>query len=95
MESQIVNDIANILNGAFTNSETVMLHEMIWTIDAKHHLIASLNELNSAIELVGGVEKSYRNSEVKLSRSKDYVSDYLIEEDVKKAMIIYNQYLNQ
>lgn len=93
MESQIVNDIANILNGTFTKDETVSLHEVIWTIDAKHHLIASLNELNSAIKLVGGVQKIYLNTEVKLSRSNENNSDYLIEEDIKKAMIIYKQHI--
>ncbi|MGW9685084.1 hypothetical protein [Flagellimonas sp. 2504JD1-5] len=95
MKSQIVNEIASILKGTFTKNETVLLHEVIWTIDAKHHLIASLNELNSAIRLVGGAQKSYRNMDVKLSRSNENNSDYLIEEDIKKAMIMYNQYLNQ
>ncbi|MGW9685088.1 hypothetical protein [Flagellimonas sp. 2504JD1-5] len=95
MKSQIVNEIAKILNGAFTKDETVSLHEVIWTIDVKHHLIASLNELNPAIKLVGGVQKSYLNTDVKLSRSNENNSDYLIEGDIKKAMIIYNQHLNQ
>jgi chemotaxis protein CheY-P-specific phosphatase CheC len=94
MESQIVNEIANILNGTFAKNETVLLHEVIWTIDAKHHLIANLDELNSAIKLVGSVQKSYLNSEVKLSRSDGNESDYLIQDDIEKAMVVYNERLN-
>tara|TARA_R100000789_G_C3004577_1_gene149729 strand:- start:123 stop:410 length:288 start_codon:yes stop_codon:yes gene_type:complete len=94
MDSKIVNNITNILKEAFKKSEAILLHEVIWTIDAKHHLIVSLNELNSAIKLVGGVQKNYLNSEVKLSRSDGSESDYLIHDDIEKAMTVYNQHLN-
>ncbi|MEO9511714.1 MAG: hypothetical protein ABJN84_18275 [Flavobacteriaceae bacterium] len=94
MDSKIVNDIASFLNETFKKSETILLHEVVWTIDAKHYLIVSLNELNSAIKLVGGVQKSYLNSEVKLSRSDGDESDHLIQNDIEKAMAVYNQCLN-
>lgn len=95
MESILSEDVVKILEGAFEKNESVLLHELLWTIDAKHRLILNLDEINSAIDLIGGIRKRTDGDVVELNELKLKKSDYIIDEDIIKAMRIYNEHFKK
>uniref|UniRef100_UPI0035943AAB hypothetical protein n=1 Tax=Pricia sp. TaxID=2268138 RepID=UPI0035943AAB len=88
-------DVVKILEGAFAKNESVFLHELLWTIDAKHRLILNLDEINSAIDLIGGIRKRTDGDVVELNELELEKSDYIIDEDMISAMKIYNEHLKR
>jgi hypothetical protein len=93
LESQLITDVFKILEGAFAKKEPVLLHELLWSIDAKHHLILNPEEINSAVDLIGGIRKRTDGNEVELNQLKAKKSEYISDEDIDRAMKIYNENL--
>lgn len=92
MESDLIEDAQCIFEVAFEKKQPVMLHELLWTIDAKHRLILNTDEINSAINCIVGIIKTVDGNQVKLNPLiKGRESDYVNDKDVEKAMNIYNQ----
>ena len=95
MENELITDVINFFNRAFAENEPVKLHELLWSIDANHHLILNLEEINSAIELIGGVEKNVDGDVIRLNQLNAKKSDFIMEEDIAKAMKIYSDPLKR
>lgn len=95
MESQSVKDVIKILEGAFVKNEPVLLHELLWSIDARHYLILNSDEINSAIDFIGGIKKMVDGNEVKLTQLKAEKSDYINNKDIERAMKVYNKLIKK
>ena len=67
----------------------------LWTIEAKHHSIPGLIDLNSALKLVGNIQNSFQNSIVVLNQLNENTFDEIIEEDFEKAMKMINKYFKE
>lgn len=96
MNDSLISDIVSILKNSFERGESISLHKLLGTIDAKHHLILNLDELNSAIKLVGGCqvitnEKNTILSSVELIERTDYVT----KGDINKAFKIYENLIKR
>ncbi len=85
----LIQEMIGILTASFKRGEVVPLHALLWSIDAKNHLIPNVDEINDALEnspnsLIERNEKGvfFAPSNIK---SKDRITD----NDVEEAMKIY------
>jgi hypothetical protein len=85
----MIKDAIKLLKHAFDRGDSIFLHELIWNLDAKHHAILDTNELDTIVKEIGGLQKSYTQKGIELSRLESGVSDFLTQDDIDNAMQVY------
>ena len=95
MEYDIIEDIELMLRSAFGYGESISLHEICWTIDAKHKLIPSVKELNHAVKNVGGVTILRKKDSIEIRKGSLEQFDDITEHDLDLAMDIYNRNIDK
>lgn len=85
----LLKDAINFLKINFDRGKSVFFHELIWTLDAKHHAILDTNELDTIVKEIGGLQKSYTPKGIELSRLESGISDFLTQDDIDNAMQVY------
>lgn len=89
MDTTMIKDAVILLKTVFDNGESIFLHEVLWTLDAKHHAILNTDELDAIVKKIGGLQKSCTQKGVELSRLESENSDFLTQDDIDKSMEIY------
>ncbi len=87
----MIADITKLLKGAAQRDEAVRLHELLWTIDARHHAIPTIREIAQAREKAPPFRVERSNGVVSLIPDSSCSADELTEHDVKVAMKIYQR----
>jgi hypothetical protein len=85
----MIKHMIEILTGCLKRGESVTLHQLIWTVDAKHHAIPSLAELNQALKSVPGFKIARSKTSVILEPNTNSTLDSLIENDIIISMEKY------
>jgi len=85
----MVDDIKEILRLAARKSESVPLHALLWTIDAKHHAIPTVEELNAALQNAGDFRVERTAEEVSLVPFAGAGPAEVAQNDIAVAMTLY------
>lgn len=93
-KDELITDMVLLLNGVAGRDEQILLHQLLWSIDAKHHLIPNPDEINFAIEKAGGFQISRNENEIALRRDESGQPDLITQEDLDEAMKIYHKYID-
>ena len=95
MNKEVIEDIGELLKGSFKETDRFPLHELLWTIDAKHHLIPSIDELNEAIKKNEGIIIETFDNEIYLVLTKESNSEKITQEHIDTAILDYQKILKK
>ena len=85
----MIDDIKDLLKSAAGKSESVPLHALLWTIDAKHHAIPTVEELNTGLQNAGDFRVERTKEEVVLVPSLGAGLAIITSKDIAVAMTFY------
>ncbi len=90
--NSLTEEIIGILTESFRRGSPVPLEELLWTIDAKYHVIPSVDEINSAIAQSpkSRIERNDKSIILVVSDCKD--SDVVTVDDVNVALSLYQNH---
>lgn len=90
MSDDTIDLIEGILGGALSKGQSVLLHELIWTVDAQLHLIPTAEEINEVLWRVSPIRIERRGTLVQLVPSAAREKIGVKADDIKNATDIYN-----
>ena len=90
MNAEIISDLELILKNQFKKGVKILLHELLWSIDAKHRPIPNLEELNEALNNSGIFKINRNGNQIEIIPSKSSMTIFFVENDISKAMEYYN-----
>ena len=90
----MIEEISEILSSAHKEKRSLLLHELIWTVDARLHAIPSAEEINQALsEYIFQTER--KQDELYLNPSSGDKSGIVTNVDVLVAMKIYEETVSE
>ena len=95
MNKEIINDIRNLLIGSYKETDRVTLHSLLWSIDAKHHLIPSFDEINESLKKIEGIQIASFEDGINLIFKKGIKSEIINQKHIDNAMIEYEKVINE
>jgi hypothetical protein len=84
-------EIIEFLRLAHSEKRTLLLHEVIWTIDAQHHEIPTAEEFNEALSESDPFQIERNKNGIHLIPSSDNKSGLITDDDISVSMKIYAQ----
>lgn len=94
MSKPLVIDIMTFIKHSFEKGESIPIDQLLSWVDAKHRLIPNVDELNTAIKLIGGCQKTLNTEGVLISTLEKEESDFLSESDLSIAFKVYQNKFN-
>ncbi len=92
---KMIDYMTDILAATIERGETIGLHELLWTVDAKEHAIPTVDELNEAMSQAGSVSIVRTSDSVTLVPGDRGDSGNLTDADVALAMAFYEKMVSE
>jgi hypothetical protein len=90
MSADVIQLIAGIVQGTLDKGQSVLLHELLWSVDAQLHLVATPEEINEALQQVTPVQIKRRGGHVELAPGPGKARAKVTGADVDRAFAIYH-----
>ena len=91
----MIEQMKGILAACAGRGESIPLHQLIWTVDARHHAIPTTNEINQALESVRAFRVVRDRNSVHLMPESTASSDIVTEADLQLAMKNYEKEIGE
>jgi len=95
MTNNTIKLIEGILNGALRRGQSVLLHELLWTVDAQLHLIVTAEEINEALQRVPPVRIHRRGGCVELVPDASQIEVGITATDIDSAAALYTNQVSE
>lgn len=80
-------DLRRMLAGALARREGLDLHDLVWSIDAKHHVVPTADELNAALRAFPAFTARRSADGIALElRSGAHEQALLTDQDIQRAI---------
>ena len=91
----MIKEIKYILNSAHSENRTLLLHEIIWTVDKKLNALPSAEEMNTALSESPSFRLERKRDEIHLIPSSEKITSHLSNNDILIAMKNYENIISK
>jgi hypothetical protein len=89
MDNGLIELIVKLLYGTLRKGQSARLHELLWTVDAHLHVIASADEINEALLRLPAVRVKHYGDQTEFVLDSTLSDLNITAEDIDRAFEIY------